>query len=377
MESLGKLTGGIAHDFNNLLMAIMGSLELLRKKLPREPMVDRLIGGALQSAERGASLSQRMLAFARQQDLTTRSSNISDLLDGMRELLERTLGTQIELSIRIPPRLPDAEVDVNQVELAILNLVINSRDAMSDRGAITIDAGESALEADKAIREGHYIWVKVTDTGSGMDAGTLKKAVEPFFSTKPVGKGTGLGLSMVHGLASQLGGKLELSSDLGKGTAATLWFPVSTSHADVKQRTQEAIPVSAARSTILVVDDDPLIAMNAVDMLEELGHTAIEANSGKQALEILKAGQHVDLIVTDHSMPGMTGTELAAVARREHPEMPILLATGYADLPHGQKSDLPRLSKPYLQAQLEAEVNRLLAPIEPVEFAKTSDEKRK
>ena len=230
---------------------------------------------------------------------------------------------------------------------------------MPDGGTLSISVDKEQVGAEKNLREGSYLRVQVSDTGSGMDAATLKKAVEPFFSTKPLGKGTGLGLSMVHGLAVQLGGLLELSSEVGKGTTATLWLPIATKSLAVKE--PAVLQVTPGRpATILVVDDDPLIAMSAVDMLEDLGHTVIEANSAQRALEILEAGQAVDLMMTDQAMPGMTGVELAEIVRRKRPNMPVLLATGYADLPTAHKSNLPRLSKPYLQAQLQAEIDRLL-----------------
>jgi signal transduction histidine kinase/DNA-binding response OmpR family regulator len=359
MESIGQLTGGIAHDFNNLLMAVMGNLELLRKHLPDNARTQRLIDGAMQGAERGASLTQRMLAFARQQDLKTNSVDIAMLLTGMHDLLERSLGPRIALRLSVADDLPPAQLDANQVELAILNLAINARDAMPDGGSIEIAAEQSQTDKAKNLPAGSHIRIQVRDSGSGMDAETLKKAVEPFFSTKPLGKGTGLGLSMVHGLAVQLGGLLELSSELGKGTVATLWLPIATM--PVATIEPEAPQTANARAAIiLVVDDDPLIAMSTVDMLEDLGHTAIEANSASQALAIVETEQALDLMMTDQAMPGMTGTELAKIVRDKRPELPVLLATGYADLPAGQKSDLPRLSKPYHQSQLQAEIEKLL-----------------
>ena len=200
MESIGQLTGGVAHDFNNLLMAVMGNLDLLRKRLPGDPQIQRLIEGALQGAQRGASLTKRMLAFARQQDLKTGSADLASLISGMRELLERTLGPQIELVLNAPDGLPFAQVDANQVELAILNLAINARDAMPDGGKIDISIDQACVASDGSLARGRYVRVRVTDTGSGMDAETVRRAIEPFFSTKPLGKGTGLGLSMVHGL---------------------------------------------------------------------------------------------------------------------------------------------------------------------------------
>jgi signal transduction histidine kinase/CheY-like chemotaxis protein len=359
MESIGQLTGGIAHDFNNLLMAVMGNLELLRKQTPDNPRAQRLIDGAIQGAERGASLTQRMLAFARQQDLKTNSMDIASLVTGMHDLLERSLGPRIALSLNVAAGLPPAQVDANQVELAILNLAINARDAMPEGGAIEIKT-DQARGNGKNLPAASYVRIQVCDTGSGMDSATLQKAVEPFFSTKPLGKGTGLGLSMVHGLAVQLGGLLELSSQIGKGTVATLWLPIATMPAaSVELPSVETAPGRAA--IILVVDDDPLIAMSTVDMLEDLGHTVIEANCGKQALAIVDAGQSLDLMMTDQAMPGMTGIELARRVREKRPDLPVLLATGYADLPAGQTSDLPRLSKPYHQSQLQSEIERLLA----------------
>jgi CheY-like chemotaxis protein len=229
---------------------------------------------------------------------------MASLLVGMGDLLERTLGPRIALRLQIPTGLPTAQVDTNQIELAILNLAINARDAMPDGGTLSISVEKEQVGAGESRREGSYLRVQVSDTGSGMDAATLKKAVEPFFSTKPLGKGTGLGLSMVHGLAVQLGGLLELSSEVGKGTTATLWLPIATESLPVKEPAM--LQVKPGRpATILVVDDDPLIAMSTVSMLEDLGHTAIEANSAQRALEILEAGQAVDLMMTDQAMPGM------------------------------------------------------------------------
>lgn len=361
MESIGKLTGGVAHDFNNLLMAVIGNLDLLKKKLPEDARTQRLIDGAIQGAQRGAALTQRMLAFARQQDLNSQPADVGALLAGMGDLLERTLGPQVALRFDIPGDLPFAKIDTNQVELAVLNLAINSRDAMPSGGTIDIKAGTSDAKGER-LKPRAYVWISVTDTGHGMDAATLKKAVEPFYSTKSVGKGTGLGLSMVHGLAVQLGGKLDLTSEPGRGTKAVLWLPVSDA-APVADRPVPVAVASTRTATILVVDDDPLIAMSATDMLEDLGHNVIEANSGNQALAILDGEASIDLMITDHAMPGMTGTELAKLARERHPRMPVLLTTGYADLPNGQVTDLPRLSKPYHQAQLQAEINRLLAGV--------------
>lgn len=359
METIGQLTGGVAHDFNNLLMAVMGNLELLRKRIPEDPRLQRLIEGALQGAERGASLTQRLLAFARQQDLKTEPVDLGELIRGMIDLLERSLGPRVALRLNIPDNLPPAHIDANQLELAILNLAINARDAMPDGGSIDIKVTAYRAGGDSTLKAGDYLKVSVIDTGAGMNAETLKKAIEPFFSTKPLGKGTGLGLSMVHGLTVQLGGTLELSSVVGRGTNATLVLPVTTKAPEI------ASPVLMARNVnrsavILFVDDDPLIAMSTTEMLEDLGHRVIGANSGRHALDILRTEQPIDLMVTDHVMPGMTGIELAVKSREVRPALPILLATGYADLPEGSPLDLPRLAKPYHQDQLRDRLDQML-----------------
>ena len=359
METIGQLTGGVAHDFNNLLMAVMGNLDLLRKRVPDDPRLHRLIDGALQGAERGASLTQRLLAFARQQDLKALPVNLGALIHGMIDLLERSLGPRIALRLDIPENLPPARVDANQLELAILNLAINSRDAMPDGGSIDIKITECRSSGDATLQPGGYLKVSVIDTGRGMTPDILKKAIEPFFSSKPLGKGTGLGLSMVHGLAVQLGGALQLTSTVGKGTTATLILPVAT--AAVELATPAPVAPKVNRSAvILYVDDDPLIAMSTMEMLEDLGHRVIGANSGLSALDIIKSEQQIDLMMTDHVMPGMTGIELAAASREVRPSLPILLATGYADLPEGAQPELPRLAKPYHQDQLRDRLDQLL-----------------
>jgi PAS domain S-box-containing protein len=359
METIGQLTGGVAHDFNNLLMAVMGNLELLRKRIPDDPRLQRLIEGALQGAERGASLTQRLLAFARQQDLKAEPVNLGALIRGMINLLERSLGPRVALRLNIPDGLPPAQIDANQLELAILNLAINARDAMQDGGSIDIRVAKHRASGDATLKPGDYLKVSVTDTGAGMNAETLKKAIEPFFSTKPLGKGTGLGLSMVHGLTVQLGGTLELSSVVGKGTTATLVLPVTTKAPEIAGPAQLARNVGRS-AVILFVDDDPLIAMSTTEMLEDLGHRVIGASSARHALDIIKSAQPIDLMVTDHVMPGMTGIELAAKSREVRPALPILLATGYADLPEGASLDLPRLAKPYHQDQLRDRLDQLL-----------------
>ena len=359
METIGQLTGGVAHDFNNLLMAVMGNLDLLRKRLPDDPRLQRLVDGALQGAERGASLTQRLLAFARQQDLRAVPVDLSGLVQGMGNLLERSLGPRVALRLDLPEGLPPARIDANQLELAILNLAINARDAMPDGGSIEIKVAKHQVQNDAVLKPGTYLKLSVIDTGAGMTPDILKRAIEPFFSSKPLGKGTGLGLSMVHGLVVQLGGTLELSSAVGKGSTVTMVLPIATSAPEAE--TPAAAPQQVKRSAvILFVDDDPLIAMSTTEMLEDLGHRVIGASSALHALDILKSEQPIDLMVTDHVMPGMTGIELAAATRQVRPSLPILLATGYAELPEGTQVDLPRLAKPYHQDQLRDRLDQLL-----------------
>jgi signal transduction histidine kinase/CheY-like chemotaxis protein len=359
METIGQLTGGVAHDFNNLLMAVMGNLDLLRKRLPPDPRLRRLIDGAMQGAERGATLTQRLLAFARRQDLKAVPVDLRGLLQGMIDLLQRSLGPRVGLRLDIPEGLPAARVDANQLELAVLNLAINARDAMPDGGSIDIRMAEHQACNDPALNPGRYLKLSVIDNGTGMPPEILKRAIEPFFSSKPLGKGTGLGLSMVHGIAVQLGGALQLSSTVGKGTTATLLLPVATAAPETEIPVDTAQKVHRA-AVILFVDDDPLIAMSTTEMLEDLGHQVIGANSGLHALDILKSEQQIDLMMTDHVMPGMTGIELAAASRQVRPSLPILLATGYAELPEGAQLDLPRLAKPYHQDELRDRLEQLL-----------------
>lgn len=359
IETVGRLTGGIAHDFNNLLAVVLGNLELLRKRLPEDPKMRQMLDNSMEAARRGASLTQRMLAFARRQELKTEPVNVPDLVRNMAEMLQRSIGPTVQIETRFPLRLAPALADANQLELALLNLVVNARDAMPGGGIITIAAEEGAVGSDGpgGLRHGDYVCLSVTDTGEGMDETTLERAVEPFFTTKGVGKGTGLGLSMVHGLAEQSGGRLVLKSRKGEGTTAEVWLPV----APVQDRTahQEDASGDAARNglrlrtlTIVVVDDDSLVLMNTAAMLEDLGHEVIEATSGEQALRVLRRGKRIDLLITDQVMPGMTGTQLIAAIRAEWPHLPVILATGYAELPAETDPDLLRLSKPFLQDDL-------------------------
>ena len=359
MEAVGQLTGGVAHDFNNLLSAVLGNLKLLRKRLGGDDAARRLIDGAIEGAERGASLTQRLLAFARQQDLHPAAVDVAELICGMIEMLRRSIGPLIRVETAFADDLWTAHVDANQLELALLNLVVNARDAMLEGGRLKLTARNATVAAagDDALAAGDYVCLAVGDTGAGMDGATLAHATEPFFTTKGAGKGTGLGLSMVHGLAAQSGGALRLSSRPGAGTTAELWLPrAQVSPARAAAAPGRAAPQVPRSCAVLVVDDDALISAATGEMLKDLGHQVIEAPSGGKALEILRAGTPIDVVVSDEAMPGMRGTELAAEIRASWPDLPVILATGYAELPKGSALRLPMLRKPYAQEDLAAAI---------------------
>ncbi|MBY5446058.1 PAS domain S-box protein [Rhizobium leguminosarum] len=362
MEAIGQLTGGIAHDFNNLLMAVLGSLEILKKRMPQDLSLTSLVDNAMQGAQRGAALTQRMLAFSRRQELHMEPIDVSGLVRGMMDMLSRSLGPLTMIETSFPVRLPTILTDPNQLEMAILNLVVNARDAMPSGGRIVLRASEESLPSGKGpLSPGRYVRIAVIDEGEGMDAKTLEQAVTPFFTTKGVGKGTGLGLSMVQGLASQSGGRLVMKSSLGEGTTAELWFPVAMMEKGTEATADRPLPVENAprRLRIVAVDDDGLVLMNTTLMLEDLGHTVFEAMAGPEALDILRK-QQIDLVICDHAMPRMTGAQLAEAIRSEWPEMPIILATGYAEVPEGAGiANLPRLGKPFSQAQLAEAISRV------------------
>jgi len=356
MEAVGQLTGGLAHDFNNLLTAILGSLQIAKKRAVRADVAD-LIENAIQGAQRGATLTQRLLAFARRQELQISPVRIADLVGGMADLMRRTIGPELIISTSFPADLPLALTDGNQLESALLNLVVNARDAMPGGGEITIAAERRTAKADKnhSIAAGEYVCLSVTDQGEGMDAETLANATTPFFTTKGIGKGTGLGLAMVHGLMAQCGGQLVLHSSPDKGTRAELWLPVATEASTVATSTPEAtLDPAPTPMTVLVVDDDALVLMNSVLLLEDLGMETIQASSGEEALEILETGQLPAVVVTDHAMPRMTGAQLCQRIRERFPTLPLVLATGYAELPEGTAplGDVVRLTKPFSQDQL-------------------------
>jgi PAS domain S-box-containing protein len=352
MDAIGQLTGGVAHDFNNLLMVIKSSLELLGKRVSQDPRALHLLENARQGANRGIALTQRMLAFARRQELKVGPVDLPGLVAGMADLLTRSLDGKVLLELRFPLKLAAALTDANQLELALLNLVVNARDAMPQGGTIIIAAKEEQM--DTASGAGLFVCLSVTDSGEGMDAETLARATEPFFTTKGIGKGTGLGLPMVHGVARQSGGQLILKSEKGRGTTAEIWLPRAPDSGSA--RPTSAAPVALANVqplAVMVVDDDTLVLHSTAAMLEDLGHHVFQATSGEQALSLLGRHPEVAMLITDHAMPSMTGAELATVVQRICPSLPIVLATGYAELPIDLAPALTRLAKPFTQQELE------------------------
>jgi PAS domain S-box-containing protein len=368
MEAMGLLTGGIAHDFNNLLMAIMSGLTLAKKRSTFDPRVTPLLDNALQAAERGASLIQRMLLFARRQELIFRSVDIPALINEMVELIERSMGPSYTLQHDFPSNLPLVFTDPDQLASAVLNLAVNARDAMPAGGAIMITAEPVEVDGERTstLKAGRYVKLSVIDSGEGMDAATLARATEPFYTTKGVGKGTGLGLSMVHGMAAQSGGQLVIKSTPNIGTTVEIWIPQAKHNAEVSS---PAPPVEKSPAgmtlfrTILVVYDDALVRMNVVMMLEDLGHSITEVSSGRQALDLLENASF-DLVITDHAMPGMTGAQLIEQIRESWPKLPVVLATGYAESPTDIEKAILRLTKPFSSDQLEAVLRAVF--VEPI-----------
>ncbi|MFG3592111.1 MHYT domain-containing protein [Bradyrhizobium sp. RDI18] len=362
METVGQLTGGVAHDFNNILAVILGSLELAKKRLqPEDPRIHRLLDNAIQGALRGASLTQRMLAFARKQDLKPVVVDVPELVRGMAALLK--FDPAIRVETRFPIELSKVKVDANQLELAILNLAVNARDAIAASGGVISIAAREEHAID-GLAEGRYVALSVSDTGCGMDEETLRHAQEPFFTTKGVGKGTGLGLSMVKGLAEQSGGVLRLKSRIGEGTTAEIWLPaaqdekVEAPHAAEPSR---SAPRGSRPLSVLVVDDDLLVLDSVAAMLDDLGHAVIEARSGEEAVQLLRRMPKIDIVVTDYAMPGMNGLLLAEAVAAERPGTPVVLCTGYAELLGSTQPHLPRISKPFDQAALLAAIEEVMS----------------
>ncbi|RYF93803.1 MAG: PAS domain-containing sensor histidine kinase [Caulobacteraceae bacterium] len=356
LDAIGQLTGGVAHDFNNLLMAILGSLELLRKRLPDDPRARALLENAVQGGERGAAVTQRMLAFARKQELSLAAVDVPSLVRGLADLLQRSVGPMIQLNLRFASDLPPVRTDANQLETALLNLVVNARDAMPSGGEIIVEVSPRTIEPGSPLPPGDYVRLSVIDEGEGMDEDTVNRAREPFYTTKGVGKGTGLGLSMVYGLAEQSGGRLDIASRPGHGTRVDILLPPSDEAVKAAGPAAAAAPAAYQSLRLLAVDDDALVLLNTTAMLEDLGHSVFAASSANEALKILSE-QTVDAVITDYAMPRRNGLDLSREIVARWPGLPIILASGYAEMPPDFDIALPRLAKPYSQADLARVLN--------------------
>lgn len=354
LEAMGQLTGGVAHDFNNLLTPILGSLDLLHRRKIGGEREQRLIEGALQSADRAKTLVQRLLAFARRQPISPTAVDITALLIDLSPLIGSTLGPQVAFKLDIAEDLGSAIADQNQVEMAILNLAVNAHDAMPEGGTLVLAAANVSVGADDAapVSPGKYVLISVADYGVGMSEETRRRAIEPFYSTKGVGQGTGLGLSMVHGLAIQLSGGLAVFSSPGRGTTIELWLPWAEAIGEAPAAPKHH-EIQSGR--VLLVDDEDVVRASTADMLIDLGFDVLEARSGEEALDVIASKGPIDLLITDHMMPGITGADLARIVQHRHPNMGILIASGYADVV-GLPPDLPRLEKPFRQSDLIAKL---------------------
>jgi PAS domain S-box-containing protein len=368
MEAIGQLTGGIAHDFNNLLTGIIGSLDIIRRRMAtgRSDEIPRFMDAASISAHRAGALTHRLLAFARRQPLDIRPNNINRLIAGMEDLLHRTLGEHIELQCSLAADLWTAFTDANQLESAVLNLAINARDAMPDGGRLTIEATnvhlDEAREAD--VAPGDYVMIAVSDTGTGMPADVVAKAIDPFFTTKPVGEGTGLGLSMVYGFARQAGGHLRIDSEVGHGTAIKLYLPRALQDAvDLAKPVEEA--PRGQGETILVVEDDATVRLILGDVLKELGYNVLLASDARPAIPILQSDRRIDLMMSDVVLPHINGRKLAEIARGLRPDLKVLFVTGYAENATYRgdflDSGMDMLTKPFAIDALGAKVRAMIA----------------
>jgi PAS domain S-box-containing protein len=373
MEAVGQLTGGLAHDFNNMLTGILGGIDMVRRRVSQGRIgdIDRFLDAAMQSGQRAAALTHRLLAFSRRQTLDSRPLDVRALADSMDDLLRRTLGEQVQLRIEVDEGVWLAVADDNQLESAILNLAINARDAMPGGGRLTISAHNVSLSAEALANSdraepGDYVEVRVTDTGVGMPADVLRKVFDPFFTTKPLGQGTGLGLSMIYGFVQQSRGHIEIESREGFGTTIHLYLP--RHHGDVIAESGHADETThaGAGETVLVIEDDPSVRLLVVQVLQELGYHAIETESGRDAAPILQSMRHIDLLISDVGLPGLNGRQLAEIARESRPGLPILFMTGYAEQAADQAAFLEPgmeiITKPFAIEQLARRIGAILRP---------------
>jgi PAS domain S-box-containing protein len=365
MEAIGQLTGGVAHDFNNILTVIGGNLELLERKLTTD-LQREIVAEAQEATELGATLSHRLLAFGRRQPLNPKPLNLSSLVSGMVDLLQRTLGNAILVQPILHPDLPLTIADPGQIENALLNLAINSRDAMPNGGILKLetgifDASENFLPMQPDQPMGRFVTLFVTDSGQGMSADVKARAFDPFFTTKGPGRGTGLGLSSVYGLVKQSGGNIQLESELGAGTTVRIYLPSSDGVAQPKEDGRAVMSAPPRGATVLVVEDDPRVRKVSIRRIAEMGYRVLEADCAARAIEILEAEPRVDILFTDVMMPGgLSGIDLSKLVTRRWPSTKILLTSGYADPSVKGKSKLPWISKPYSTSQLAKAMRELL-----------------
>jgi PAS domain S-box-containing protein len=373
MEAVGQLTGGIAHDFNNLLQGITGSLNLLEKRLAQGRLseLNRFITGAMGAANRAAALTHRLLAFSRRQPLDPKPVSANPLIASMEDLLRRSLGEQIELDLILAPDLWPTLCDPHQLENAVLNLAINGRDAMPDGGRLTIetrncDLDETSCFWSRDMQPGAYICISVTDTGIGMSQETIEKAFEPFFTTKPIGQGTGLGLSMIYGFVRQSEGYTKISSRLGQGTSLRLFLP-RYDGALATDESEDAGPVAlpeADGETVLVIEDEPVVRGLIVEVVADLGFTALEATDGPGGLELLQSRKRIDLLITDVGLPGLNGRQVADAARLLRPGLKVIFMTGYAENAASAQGFLEpgmmMITKPFAMDALAAKIRAII-----------------
>ena len=372
MEAVGQLTGGIAHDFNNLLQVITGNLEVLQRNLPLElGRLQRAAAHAMTGAQRAASLTQRLLAFARRQPLDPKPIDVNNLVSGMSEILHRSLGETIAVETVRGAGLWTVEADPNELEAAILNLAVNARDAMPEGGCLTLETAnihidDAYVSVNAEVLTGQYVGISVSDTGKGMDNETIARAFEPFFTTKPPGQGTGLGLSQVYGFAKQSGGHVKIYSEVGHGTTVKIYLPRRTKEAAEADVTAAfPLPEGDVGETILVVEDDEQVRLISADTLRDLGYHVLEAADGPSALRVIEQGNKIDLLFTDVVLPGgMTGADVAAAARNLRPALKVLFTTGYARnaiIHHGRlDKGVHLLTKPFSLADLAEKVRSVL-----------------
>lgn len=372
MEAVGQLTGGIAHDFNNMLTGVIGSLDVMKRRIAsqRYDDLDRFMNAAITSAQRAASLTHRLLAFSRRQSLDRKPTDVVPLIESMRDLLNRTLGEQIALCTVLPNDNWEAVTDANQLESAVLNLAINARDAMPEGGNLAIEVSnvtlnERDIRSFDGVAAGDYVKISVIDTGEGMTPEVIDKAFDPFFTTKPIGQGTGLGLSMIYGFARQSGGHVELKSLLGKGTTVSLFLPRNEKAAISAFAKNDGPTPMGSGETVLIVEDDASVRLLVVEVLQELGYVAIEAADSNEALPILQSADRIDLLISDVGLPGLNGRQLAEVARQTRPDLRVLFITGYSAMAASRSEFLEpgmdMITKPFAMDVLASKIRSMIA----------------